>query len=279
MNSIVRHGFAPTSLAEAVEFSQMLAKSSMVPKAYQGRAEDILVACIWGSEVGLAPLQALQNIAVINGRPSVYGDAAMAMVQASSVCEDIQETIDGDTAICTAKRKGRAPVVAKFSIDDAKRAGLWGKQGPWTQYPKRMLQMRARGFALRDAFPDVLKGLITQEEARDFPVEADAQVISPTVSETAPAIEAPADMAEPEGRYKLFLPDGSVYSAHETRDEWIDAIGAMCQKIRSSTKYSVEEKVAKIRALRAANKSQQVGMDAEALARLASLTHRSGEDE
>jgi hypothetical protein len=75
-------------------------------------------------------------------------------------------------AVCVAKRKGRKPVTAKFSVEDAKRAGLWGKQGPWSAYPKRMLAMRARGFALRDAFPDVLKGLISAEEAQDYPDEA-----------------------------------------------------------------------------------------------------------
>lgn len=172
-----QQGFAPTTLTEAMAFSEMLAKSSMVPRAYQGKAEDVLVAMQWGREIGLAPLQALQNIAVINGKPSVYGDAAMALVQASPVCEDIEEMIEGEgtpnpVAVCIAKRKGRKPVVARFSLEDAKRAGLWGKPGPWQAYPKRMMQMRARGFALRDAFPDVLKGLITVEEAQDYPDEA-----------------------------------------------------------------------------------------------------------
>jgi hypothetical protein len=170
-------GFAPATLTEAIQFSDMLASSSMVPKAYQNKPQDILVCVQWGYEMGLAPMQALQNIAVINGKPSVYGDAAMALVQASSVCEDVEEYFEGEgttnpVAVCVAKRKGRKPVTAKFSVEDAKRAGLWGKQGPWQAYPKRMMQMRARGFALRDAFPDVLKGLITAEEAQDFPVEA-----------------------------------------------------------------------------------------------------------
>ena len=170
-------GFAPATLTEAIQFSDMLASSSMVPKAYQGKPQDILVCVQWGYEMGLAPMQALQNIAVINGKPSVYGDAAMALVQASSVCEDVEEYFEGEgttnpVAVCVAKRKGRKPVTAKFSVEDAKRAGLWGKQGPWQAYPKRMMQMRARGFALRDAFPDVLKGLITAEEAQDYPDEA-----------------------------------------------------------------------------------------------------------
>ena len=165
-------GFAPTTLTEAMTFSDMLANSSMVPRAYQGKPQDILVCVQWGMEMGLAPMQALQNIAVINGKPSVYGDALMALVQASAVCEDVEEFFEGEgtpnpVAVCVAKRKGRTPVTAKFSVEDAKRAGLWAKQGPWSAYPKRMLQMRARGFALRDAFPDVLKGMITAEEAID----------------------------------------------------------------------------------------------------------------
>lgn len=176
-------GFAPATLTEAIQFSDMLASSSMVPKAYQGKPQDILVCVQWGYEMGLAPMQALQNIAVINGKPSVYGDAAMALVQASSVCEDVEEYFEGEgttnpVAVCVAKRKGRKPVTAKFSVEDAKRAGLWGKQGPWQAYPKRMMQMRARGFALRDAFPDVLKGLITAEEAQDYPDEAKTRPVA-----------------------------------------------------------------------------------------------------
>lgn len=167
-----RQGFAPVTITEAMEFSKMLADSSMVPKAYQGKPQDILVCVQWGQEIGLAPLQALQNIAVINGKPSIYGDAMMALVQASSQCEGIEESIEGEgtvnpVATCIAHRKGRKPVTAKFSVEDAKRAGLWGKGGPWQAYPKRMLQMRARGFALRDQFADVLKGLLTIEEAWD----------------------------------------------------------------------------------------------------------------
>jgi hypothetical protein len=118
-------------------------------------------------------MQALQNIAVINGRPSIWGDAALALVRGSAVCDDVIETIDGSgdqrTATCVAKRVGKEPVPRTFSVADAKKANLWGKAGPWQQYPDRMLQQRARGFALRDAFPDVLRGVITAEEAQDIP--------------------------------------------------------------------------------------------------------------
>jgi hypothetical protein len=201
-NIVNRSGFAPQTMAEAMQFSETLAASSMVPRQYQGKPQDILVCVQWGLELGLAPMQALQNIAVINGKPSVYGDAAMALVQASSVCEDVQEFFEGEgtanpIAVCIAKRRGRTPVTVRFSVEDAKRAGLWGKQGPWTQYPKRMMAMRARGFALRDAFADVLKGLITAEEAQDYPTEqAPRDITPPKPANPLDAIAAP--VVEPE---------------------------------------------------------------------------------
>jgi hypothetical protein len=198
-----QRGFAPATLGEAVQFSEMLASSSMVPKAYQGKPQDILVCVQWGYEMGLAPMQALQNIAVINGKPSVYGDAMMALVQASPVCEDVEEYFENEgttnpIAVCVAKRRGRKPVVMKFSVEDAKRAGLWGKGGPWTAYPKRMLQMRARGFALRDAFPDVLKGMISAEEAQDYP-EDEKSAPAPRKAPANPLdmVAKPVELAAP----------------------------------------------------------------------------------
>ena len=169
--------FAPSSMAEAKEFSNLLAGSGMVPQNYQGKPADIMVAVMWGYELQLQPLQALQNISVINGKPSVWGDTAIALVRSHHACRGVKEWIDGEgdkmIAYCEVKRahKGKddETITSSFSMADARQAGLLNKKGPWSQYPKRMLQMRARGFALRDAFPDALKGVITTEEAMDYP--------------------------------------------------------------------------------------------------------------
>ncbi len=168
----------PKNMTEAMDFSKMLASSSMVPPNFKGKPQDVLVAVQWGYEIGLKPLQALQNLAVINGKPSIYGDAAIALVKSDKRCLGISETIEGEgdnrKAVCRIKRSYGSEVeetVREFSVSDAKTAKLWGKAGTWTQYPARMLAMRARGFALRDAFPDVLRGVITKEEAKDYPTE------------------------------------------------------------------------------------------------------------
>lgn len=159
---------APKSLDEALKFADVLAKSSIVPKDFNGNPGNILVAIQWGMELGLQPMQAMQNIAVINGRPSLWGDAVIALVRGSPLCESIIESIDGDVATCRVKRRGEPEQSRSFSMADAKAAGLSGKSGPWTQYPKRMLQMRARAFALRDVFPDVLRGMPIAEEVMDM---------------------------------------------------------------------------------------------------------------
>lgn len=174
MSNITKQGgfsLTPTSLEEAMKFAEIMSKSTIVPKEYYNKPGDILVAVQMGAEIGLSPMQALQNIASINGKPSIYGDAALALVKSHPQFEDIREYIKDGVAYCEVKRKGQSLHVATFSEEDAKKAKLWGKPGPWQQYPERMLKMRARGFALRDTFPDALKGLITAEEARDYPVE------------------------------------------------------------------------------------------------------------
>lgn len=161
--------FVPSTLDEAWRLAGALAASGMTPKTYGSDQNKCMVGIIAGAEVGLTPFAALQSIAVINGNPSLWGDGMLALVEASGLLEDFEETDDGSTATCRAVRVGRpTPTIQTFSNEDAKKAGLSGKQGPWTQYPRRMRQMRARGFALRDAFPDVLKGLKLAEEVRDY---------------------------------------------------------------------------------------------------------------
>jgi len=192
MNALTRStgsGFAlqPANLQEAMQMADMLAKSQMVPKCYQNKPNDTLVAMMMGSELGLNPIQALQNIAVINGKPAIYGDALLALVQSHPKFGGQEESFDeaSMTATCTVWRKGdekRHTVI--FSKFDAEKAGLWGKQGPWQQYPKRMLMWRARGYALRDKFADALGGLITVEEAQDMPTERD--ITPPRQVESAP---------------------------------------------------------------------------------------------
>ena len=183
----------PKDLGQAIELSKILANSSFVPSSYQKKPENVLVAMKMGSEIGLAPMQSLQHIAVISGKPALYGDAALAVVKAHPECDDVVEVVEDEIATCTVHRRGSQPVTRTFTRDDALRAGLWNKTGPWKQYPQRMLQMRARSFALRDAFPDALAGLSVVEEVQDIPVE---KVVSEASTDPLPPKSADEKIIE-----------------------------------------------------------------------------------
>ena len=148
----------------------------------------LFIGIYQGCEIGLRPMQAIQSIAVINGMPSIYGDAMLGLVRASGLLAEFKEEeivgtyeADGENRgdrvkienfvigyRCISRRKGYSDkVVTTFTIDDAKRAGLWGKEGPWKTSHQRMLQFRARSWNLRDGYGDVLKGLYSAEEAQD----------------------------------------------------------------------------------------------------------------
>lgn len=166
----------PSDVEQAYRMAKMIHASGMAPRDMNS-PEKIITAILHGMEVGLKPMAAVQSIAVVNGRPTLWGDAMLGLVLGSGLVEDFKEWIEGEgdkrTARFRIKRAGvSAPIEQKFSVADAKAAGLWGKQGPWKQYPDRMLQMRARGFGLRDSFADVLKGLYLAEEVRDYTASA-----------------------------------------------------------------------------------------------------------
>ena len=168
----------PQSIEQLQFVAGIIARSDLAPKDYKGKPENVAVAIAMGMELGVSPMQAVQGIAVINGRPSVWGDLLLALCRAHPQCQGIDESLEYDNAgnviaaVCKARRNNHTQE-RRFSVEDAKRAGLWTKDGPWKQYPNRMLQMRARGFCLRDVFADALRGLSCAEEQADFAVESE----------------------------------------------------------------------------------------------------------
>ena len=207
--AIGQRGLVLHDLDAMQRFAQMVLASELAPTAYKkgSTAQQVANVCValqYGLELGLSPMQSLQGVAVINGKPTVYGDALLGLCYASGLVEEFEVNVagTGDTrgAVCTVKRKGvENQIVRAFTIADAKRAKLWGRAGPWTQYPERMLEMRARGFALRDAFADVLRGVISAEEAQDYPTE-EARDAQSSVVEEEPRImivDEISDVLEP----------------------------------------------------------------------------------
>jgi hypothetical protein len=201
----------------------LLAKSGLVPEDFRGKPENVLVALQLGAEVGFPPMQSLQSIAVINGRPSIWGDGFLALLMNSAKYRSHEEYYevavqqpdttwamarrdglvaddwkrDDTAAVCTFWRTDReSPIVIRFTVGQAKKANLLTKKGPWQEYPDRMLKLRARSWAGRDAFPDVLRGLTTREEALERRDAIDAEVVQPRrASEARPVSSAASSSA------------------------------------------------------------------------------------
>lgn len=175
----------PQTFDQVFQMADAIIAAEMVPLGLKGKTDketrSKVGICIQkGLEVGFAPVTSLSRISVINGRPCIDCEGAMAKALESGKLEYCKEHFEGQgderTAVCILKRRGvDEPMTRKFSVADAKRAGLWGnhKRQPWIQYPQRMLPIRARAWALRDLFSDVLAGLHIMEEVRDIPPPPD----------------------------------------------------------------------------------------------------------
>lgn len=171
-------------------FAQCVMQARLFPKGMESQ-QAVLIAIQLGAECGLGPMASLQNCAVINGRPSIYGDAQMAIIRGSGTFDDevYDERMEGTegkddwTACVTMSRIGGKPQTGTFSVAEAKTAGLWGKD-IWKKYPKDMLFWRARARVMRRLFSDCLRGIMSVEEARDISAAHVVEVRDPSSSRT-----------------------------------------------------------------------------------------------
>lgn len=162
----------PQNLGQAMELAKLIADSDLAPKDYRGKAGNVLIAVQMGQEVGLSPMTAIQSIAVINGKPGLYGDVGKAILLKNGFVieeDDVEVIRKTGAGRCRITRPGHPPCERTFSKEAAKVAGLLGKSGPWTTYPERQMAWRAFWFAARDIAADVLKGLKGREELMDYP--------------------------------------------------------------------------------------------------------------
>lgn len=163
-------------LDELWRFAQLFHSSRMFQKM---SVEQLFVVIEYGAELGLGPFQSTQACSIIAGKPGLTTEAMKALCHASGKVKKLEHELsgEGDTrrATVVAERKDSdTKISVSFSIGDAKRAGLPGRNPNWKSYPDRMLCARAYGFACRDAFPDAVFGYTTEELA-DMPEESAAR--------------------------------------------------------------------------------------------------------
>lgn len=161
--------FSPENVNQAWKLACKLAQSALVPRALQGKPNDLLVTLITGRELGLSPMQAIRGMHVIEGKAVMSADLMAALVIGHSECEYLRLIDSTDKlAVYETKRKGH-PNATKmaFTIEDANRAGLTGKDN-WKRYPAAMLRARACSAICRAVYPDLIGGVYEADEAPEI---------------------------------------------------------------------------------------------------------------
>jgi hypothetical protein len=262
--------------------------SGFCPKQFTS-PEQVFVAIQMGNELGFKPMQSVQGITVINGQPSVWGDTLIGLVEASGQLEDLIEHTTGTfpnedyTIKIEVKRRGKKrSTIRTFSVADAKTAGLWKKAGPWTNYPKRMVYMRARAWALRDTFSDVLRGLSIVEEAIDNPVNSELiqDIVAATIAygaESEPPLEEPETKAEPqtttapepaqEEKPETEAPEKEAPETDAVHEAALNEYRALCKKAEMKskpgyTKWPYERLIEEIQSLKDAIRKEEEAAEA-----------------
>lgn len=215
------NGLQLASLDDMWRFATCVVKSGFAPKGME-KAESVLIALEMGFEVGLPPMASLQNIAVVNGRPAIWGDAQAAVCLRSGLVDGgIEDEYTGTplkddwTCEVSVRRKGVAKAFkGSFSYGEARTADLLGRD-TWKKYPRKMLLARARSEALRKAFPDILKGIKCAEEmegvvdnitapelpksslfGKKKPAKIEVETTAEVVEDSLPETEKPAEVVE-----------------------------------------------------------------------------------
>ncbi len=183
-------GLVLNNLEDMTTVAQIILQSGIAPDSFKTK-EQIFVGLQTGAEIGLKPMQALNSIVVIHGKPTLWGDAALALVKRSGLLREFSEKVTGEGDMMVAHVKSirqdgegekalKSTVESSFTVADAITAGLWRKKGPWQTHPKRMLKYKARAFNLRDNFPDVLFGMhLTEEMYGEEPLPAPKTDVKP----------------------------------------------------------------------------------------------------
>jgi hypothetical protein len=179
--------------------AQKIANTIFIPSAFRGKPESVFAAILYGSELGLGPMQALSSIHVIEGKPSMSPELMRALVARAGHRLDVKLASNDKVVLWGKRADNDSEATVEWSMKDAQQAGLAGR-GAWKTYPRAMLLARATSEICRMIFADVVAGLsYTPEEASsiagvewtDTPVDPvqNAPVLTAAPPTTAPNAE------------------------------------------------------------------------------------------
>lgn len=162
--------------SKLMEMATMLSKSTIVPINYQNRPENCFIALDMASRMGVSPLVIMQNLYVIQGKPSFSGSAIASMIKSNPQFKNVelhyigQPNTDTWGAYVTAEnvRTGKTLKGGTVTLAIAKKEGWYQKTGSkWQTMPEIMLAYRAYAWFGRVYCPEVMMGLQSTDEVED----------------------------------------------------------------------------------------------------------------
>ena len=179
---LIQSGKLPNHFYECDEFKN---PKKNAEQKYIGNASLVVAIIQFGLDMGMSVTESIRHLIPMRGVFAMKGDGAKGKIFASNTVDTWEETSSGSIeegnfqVTITSKRKNGITKSQTFTIDMAKRMGLWitkevaekhphQKKSPWYKNPERMLYYRALGFISRDLYPDVLNGIYLSEEAQDL---------------------------------------------------------------------------------------------------------------
>ncbi|MGP9619866.1 hypothetical protein [Corynebacterium sp. AOP34-BR1-29] len=164
------------AMGAAHKIATVLSGTGMVPQAYRGKPDDAAAAILYGAEVGLKPQQALQQVFVVHGQPSIYARTMVALLKAKGYRFETIESTDQAVTVRGTSPRGEVEE-STWTVDRAKTAGYTSNKKYATD-PQAMLYAKAASEVSRKLAPDVLLGIKYAAEDLELeqqPVRATAE--------------------------------------------------------------------------------------------------------
>lgn len=193
------------NFAMAGQMAKTLAMSTIVPKDYQNNGANAMVAIEIATRLKTSPLMVMQNLNVIQGRPSWSAQFLIAMVNGSGKYDmELQfeeKEKDGKpfSCQCWTTRGGRKVTGPVIDMTMAKAEGWIDKNGSkWKTMPQIMLRYRAASFFARMNCPELTLGYYSKEEVidgdfKEYPMEEMQMQVEQEIVQNQGAVDLPTD--------------------------------------------------------------------------------------
>lgn len=204
---------SPFSLTDLMTLADRVARTGIVPQNLRNKPDEVLAVLLYGTEVGLPPMQSLQLVDNIQGRPTLNAQGQRALILSKGHEFEVLESTT-TRAVVWARRKGsERELTTEFTMDEAKAANLTGKDS-WRKNPADMLVARATTRMARRAFADVTLGLAYDpeelEQAPARPYDIDTELAAPQGALPPPATDLPLMSTEGIDRFVDACEDSDV---------------------------------------------------------------------